>query len=129
MDCTDQSNTMDFTDIKNELHILSQPQQPSSQQQPLSQQQPSSQRLLHESNQQVRSLSWHEKLRLQTHCISTSDSPKNIITYANNKGLRNSIQFQQKPFYTFEELLIIINKLDEVWEDRLSAKENFSYFQ
>ena len=38
------------------------------------------------------------------------------IIHAHASGSRGSIRFEQKPSYTIDELLIIINILDGAWE-------------
>ena len=128
---SEQSTVMDFTDIKNEIDIISNISNLSSG--TLSES--SSEPLQYGSVQynELKSLpcheklSWHEKLRIQTqHSINEYSLNKNI-QYAHPNGLRNSIQFQQKEYYTFEELLIMINRIDEAWENSLNTKSNYSY--
>ena len=52
------------------------------------------------------------------------------IIHAHANGSRKSIRFEQKPSYTINELLIILNMLDDAWEgvDRNETK-NFTYIQ
>ena len=116
MEYSDQSNLMDFTDIKNEINIISYTSNLSSK--------PSQYETI-QSNQ-IKSLSWHEKLRLQTQQPINNDFTK-YIHYAHTNGLRNSVQFKQKEYYTFEELLILINQIDEAWENNLHTNTNISY--
>jgi hypothetical protein len=114
---SDQSTVMDFTDIKNEIDIISNTSNLSSKQSQYGSVHPN----------ELKSLSWHEKLRIQTqHPMNDTFTYKNI-QYAHTNGLRNSIQFQQKDYYTFEELLIMINRIDEAWENSLNTKSNYSY--
>lgn len=114
---SDKSTVMDFTDIKNEIDIISNTSNLSSKHSQYGSVQPN----------ELKSLSWHEKLRIQTqHPMNDTFTYKNIH-YAHTNGLRNSIQFQQKDYYTFEELLIMINRIDEAWENSLNNKSNYSY--
>ena len=39
--------------------------------------------------------------------------------------MQKSIQIEQKPNYTFEELIIIMHKIDEAWETQQHRKNNF----
>jgi hypothetical protein len=71
-------------------------------------------------------LCWHDKLRLQTKTLNPSgqSNPSNMITYAHNKGTRKTIQFEQKPFYTFEEMLLVINLIDDAWETSTESQND-----
>lgn len=52
------------------------------------------------------------------------------IIHACANGLRGSIRFEQKPSYTIDELLIIINALDDAWKAISKNKsDNFTYIQ
>jgi len=71
----------------------------------------------------------HEKLRQQTKIMNVStEQQANSIIHANNNGCRQSIQFEHKAFYTFEELLVVMNMLDEAWE-KTTEHNNFTYVQ
>ena len=117
MEYSEQSNLMDFTDIKNEIDVISYTSNLSTKQSQYNTIQ----------SPQLKSLPWHEKLRLQAQRPVNVDLPKKYIQYAHTKGLRNSVQFQQKEYYTFEELLILINRIDEAWENNLHTNTNISY--
>ena len=102
------NNSMNFSQIKSELHNIEQNIYQSTMPKPLC---------------------WHDKLRLQTKTLnpsnpSNSSNSSNMITYAHNKGTRKTIQFEQKPFYTFEEMLLVINLIDDAWETSTESEND-----
>ena len=51
------------------------------------------------------------------------------INFIHKKGYRQSIMFKKQQNYTFNELLIILNKLDNVWEENSSVALRYPYIQ
>lgn len=60
--------------------------------------------------------------------ISTVQIPNqhvNMILHGHQNGMRKSVEFIKKDYYTFDELLQIINNIDNSWEE--TNRQNFTY--
>ena len=61
---------------------------------------------------------FHKDMLNEINSINLNNHLRNdLFNHVHNRGYRNSCNFIKKDHYTFEEVLLIIKSIDDIWEN------------
>ena len=52
----------------------------------------------------------------------------NKTSFIKSSGIRNTLVFDTKTMYTYEDVIDLLSKLDNLWDNKITKSNNFTYF-